>query len=374
MQNIQYDYLDNRYQNLTILGNEEKKSTYLVRDAVTGQIAVKKYIQPESIALYMRMRTLPNPHLVKIYHAVKKEDAALVIMEYVSGKTIEEWQKEISVFSEKQTLEYMEQLLDGILEIHKCGIVHRDINPANILISTDGVIKILDFDIGRQYKEVSSTDTTILGTVGYAAPEQFGFTQSDKRTDIYAIGVLMNVMLTGRLPKEQMYTNGRWEYIIKNCIHIDPEKRYQSAEEILWEIQVLKGEREPVSAESEPVQEKSIWPGFRTGKTWKKIIALLYYMMAVIYSVDSLVKCAKTKIPVAVLAEIVAVAIFLWFSALIPLNFLHWMDKVPIVRKFERFGRVVLGILLWVLLFYFGGLLDDFIRIDWLHIAVRTTG
>ncbi len=385
MQNLQYDYLDERYQNLTILGNEEKKSTYLAKDNVTGQIVVKKYVQTENFTVYTQMSILQNPYLIKIYHVARKEDAVLVIMEYVSGKTLEEWQKEIGVFSEKQTIDYVAQLLKGIFEIHKHGIVHRDISPKNILVSTDGIIKLLDFDIGRQYKEASSSDTTILGTVGFAAPEQYGFTQSDRRTDIYAIGVLMNMMLTGHLPKEELYDKGRIGYIIKTCIHIDPDKRYQSIEEIQWEIRRLSGEGEqiknpiemrtkweeekPDKKEKTPPQEKSIIPGFRTGRLWKKIIAIIYYIPMGVYSVDSIINSVKS--PKALILQITALAIYLWLSVLLPLNFLHWMDKVPVVRNLETFGRVVLGIMLWFVLFYYGSALDSYVKKDLLHIVVE---
>ncbi len=390
MQKVQYDYLYSRYQELTILGSEEKKSTYLALDEVSGQIVVKKYIQLESADVYERLCALNSKHLQKIFYVARNENTALVIMEYVSGRTIEERQKEISVFSERETIFYIKQLLKGLSEIHKSGIIHRDINPRNVLISTDGVVKLLDFDIGRQYKQSQGSDTAILGTVGYAAPEQFGFTQSDKRTDIYAVGVLMNVMLTGKLPGEQVYTNRRIGYIIRTCTQLDPEKRYQSAEEILYETEILRevGLQKPKeqgsiehnrqskrphieSGEKGDTSEKSIIPGFRTGMLWKKIIAVAYYIMMGIYSVASIVECSVT--PLAAILELAAVSMYIWLTVFLPLNFLDWMHKVPIVRKLEKTGRIVLGVILWVFLFYSGYALEQYVRVDMLHIAVRTT-
>lgn len=374
MQNIQYDYLDDRYQNLSILGSEEKKTTYLVKDTVTGQIFVKKYLQVENADIYRNLGSLENSHLVQILHVAEKEDKALVIMEYVSGRTIAQYLEEVGVFSEKAVLCYIEQLVRGLVGIHQKGIIHRDINPKNVLISTDGVIKLLDFDIGRHFNESKSRDTMILGTVGYAAPEQFGFTQSDRRTDVYAVGVLMNVMLTGKLPKEELYSKGRVGYIIRTCIQMDPEKRYQSAEGILWEIELLytsQGERSAMESRQEKKDGEddkgSIIPGFRTGKLWKKIIAVTYYLMMGIFSVSMIAESART--PLAVTLEFVAILTYAWLAAFLPLNFLNWMGRVPVVRNFKKGGRILLGILLWVVLFYFGVMLENYVRLDMLGIA-----
>lgn len=199
----QYDYLDESYRNLVPLGKNSHKQTFLAQDNVTGKIVVKKYISAENAELYLRLKEVRQKNLVQILQVAKKSQKALVIMEYIGGQTLEEYQKEHLNFSEEETADYIQQLLEGLGEIHKQNIVHRDINPKNILISIDGVIKIIDFDIGRLYKAKQNYDTDILGTVGYAAPEQFGFMQSDRRTDIYAVGVLLNWMLTGKLPQEE---------------------------------------------------------------------------------------------------------------------------------------------------------------------------
>ncbi|MCM1256313.1 MAG: protein kinase [Roseburia sp.] len=93
---------------------------------------------------------------------------------------------------ETESLDVAGQILEGLDVIHRLKLVHRDINPQNIVISSDGVVKIIDFGIGRMYKELQGRDTEFLGTAGYAAPEQFGFSQSDARTDIYSVGVILN--------------------------------------------------------------------------------------------------------------------------------------------------------------------------------------
>ncbi len=361
----QYDYLDGIYQNLVPLGKSSQKTTYLAQDTVTGKIVVKKYVSAENAELYLRLKAVRQKNLVQIFQVAKKGEEALVIMEYISGQTLNEYQTERVFFSEEETANYIKQLLAGLEEIHKQNIVHRDISPKNILISTDGVIKILDFDIGRLYKAGQNCDTDILGTVGYAAPEQFGFMQSDRRTDIFAAGVLMNWMLTGRLPQEEIYKKGKLGEIIQTCIQIDPEKRYKSASEILLELNQRTALRKNTKT-----KDKRILPGFRTGKTWKKITASVYYGVMGIYSVASIIECAVT--PLSMVLEIIAIFLYVWLAVFLSMNIFGWMKKMPVIRKFDQTGRVILGIILWCFLIYIGYGLEQYIRVDMLHIAVRT--
>ena len=362
MQNLQYEYLDSRYENLTILGNQDKKATYLAKDTVDGQIVVKKYIQKENADIYKRLQEMGERHLVKVYHVAESGQQALVIMEYVSGQTIEQMQKAGWVFSEQEVIIDTIQLLQGISEIHAQGIIHRDISPKNVLISTDGVVKLLDFDIGRKYKKSQGSDTTILGTVGYAAPEQFGFTQSDTRTDIYAVGVFMNMMLTGRLISEQVYEKGRLGKIIAKCTQIDPKKRYQNVEELLRELKKLSKENQK---ETDYQREESIVPGFRTGVKWKKTLAGIYYITMGVYSVAAIVLYGRT-VPAALLQGL-ALLIYGWLTVLLPFNFLHWMDHVPVIRRLGSAGRLIFGAMLFGALFFLGTAFQSYLNNTILH-------
>lgn len=375
MQELQYDYLDSRYKQKILLGSCEKKSTWLAQDEVTGKVFVKKYISVENVAVYQRLKEMSSPHLVRIFHIARKGRGAFVIMEYVGGQTVEVRLKEQGSFSQEDTMAYVRQLLEGLETIHRDSIIHRDINPKNLLISTDEVLKILDFDIGRFYRSSQGCDTELLGTAGYAAPEQFGFAQSDKRTDLYAAGVLMNEMLTGELPSARMYENGKPAQIIQKCIHIDPEKRYQTAAEILRDLPDPAADAAPLPADAADTapgyDEQSIWPGFRTGVRPKQIAASAYYILMGIYSVASITECAKTF--QAAVLETLAVAIYIWLAVFLPLNFCHWMERFPVVRRLQRIGRILLGVALWVVLFCAGFQLEQYVRVDLLHLAVRTT-
>lgn len=357
MQNLQYEYLDNRYENLIILGNQDKKTTYLANDTLDGRIVLKKYIQKEQADIYRRLLEVEEQHLVRIFYVAENEQQALVIMDYVSGQTVEQLQKAGRNFSEQEVITDTIQLLQGILTIHAQGIIHRDISPKNVLISTDGVVKLLDFDIGRKYKKSQGSDTTILGTVGYAAPEQFGFTQSDTRTDIYAIGVFMNMMLTGRLLWEVLYDKGRLGKIISKCTQIDPKKRYQNVEELLKELKRLSKEHQK---EENWQKEQSIMPGFRTGVKWKKTLAGIYYVVMGVYSTAAIILFCRT-VSAAILQGL-ALLIYGWLSILLPFNFLHWMDHVPFLKELGSAGRLIFGAVLFGVLFFAGAAFQGYLN------------
>ena len=114
--------------------------------------------------------------------------------------------------------------------LHARGLVHRDIKPENLIVSDTGRVVLIDFNASRQVKECSR-DTVIMGTVGYTSPEQLGLFQTDPRTDIYAAGILYNVMLTGQHPSVTI-ASGKAGKIVRKCTAVNPDERYQTAAEL----------------------------------------------------------------------------------------------------------------------------------------------
>ena len=104
--------------------------------------------------------------------------------------------------------------------------VHRDIKPENVILRGADTV-LIDFDAARLHKPQAEADTQVLGTTGFAAPEQYGLGQSDTRTDIYSLGVLMNVMLTGEHPSRKL-AEGRMGRVIQRCTQVNPAKRYKN--------------------------------------------------------------------------------------------------------------------------------------------------
>lgn len=362
MRGTLYGYLDARYRELAVLGNSEKRNTYLAQDEVTGQVVVKKYLSLENAEIYEKQGELRHKNLVPVLHVAKGDSRAVVILEYISGYTVAERLKKQGRFSEEETVSLICQLLEGLREIHSRNIIHRDINPDNLLISTDGVLKILDFDIGRTYKQDRESDTAVLGTAGYAAPEQFGFMQSDKRTDIYAVGILMNVMLTGDFPQRRHCADQKLASVISKCIQLEPAKRYQSAEELLAELRYGREAEEPVS--------RSVFPGFRTGVLWKKTVASTYYILMSVYTLSTVWDCRQSL--TACMLEAFALFLYAWLSVFVSLDFLGWMEKTPLIRRFGREAKIAFAVFLWIAFFMAGTDLEKYVQQDILHMAVQS--
>ena len=172
-----------------------------------------------------------QPNIVVTYDYIYTADGdTYIIEEYISGRSIEEIIEEDGIFSEDDTAKIITKVCEGLELLHSLEppLVHNDINTSNIMIKDDGSVKLFDFDISRLYRSGASRNTVLFGTEEYAAPEHFGYGQSEPRTDIYSIGVTMHRMLTGkRLNNEHKSTyHGSLKKIIDKCIQIAPERRY----------------------------------------------------------------------------------------------------------------------------------------------------
>ena len=142
--------------------------------------------------------------------------------------------------SKEETLKIAIQLCEAMEVLHSIGAVHRDIKPENIILRGSEAV-LIDFDAARIVDPDKSTDTKILGTTGYASPEQYGLCQTDARSDIYSFGVVLNVMLTGEHPSTKL-AEGVFGEIVQKCTMINPDMRYQSAAE-LKEVLIKSGEK-----------------------------------------------------------------------------------------------------------------------------------
>ncbi|CAM5779895.1 Stk1 family PASTA domain-containing Ser/Thr kinase [Cellulomonas persica] len=144
---------------------------------------------------------LTHPGLVGVYDQGVDGETSYLTMEYVDGANLRRRLAEQGALSVEESLRVAESVLDALAAAHRTGLVHRDIKPENVLLATDGRIKLADFGLARAVTEVTSTTSgTVLGTVAYLAPELVVHGASDARTDVYACGILLYEMLTGRQP------------------------------------------------------------------------------------------------------------------------------------------------------------------------------
>lgn len=225
------DYIENfkkTYQLMHVWVNKDEYTVFHFRHRrLNKDIVLRSYA--EKVSAYEELVNIDCKNLPKIYDTIILDDGMIVLEEYIDSITLAE-SMEIKKYNYKEASKILKSLCKAIEVLHGMNIIHRDIKPENVLISKNNHVVLIDFNAYRKLND-SKKDTVVMGTVGYASPEQLGITQSDQRTDIYAMGVLLNVMLTGRHPSESM-AKGRGGKIIRKCTDISPQKRYQSAKKL----------------------------------------------------------------------------------------------------------------------------------------------
>lgn len=353
-QELYVQYVENVYQNLTELGNSQTGRTFLAKNLQTGKIVVKKLVPRSTGQSYERLKSIHHLNLPKIYEVCPTKEYCIVIEEYISGETLENILEDRKILSEQEVVKYFMQILEGIKEVHKKGVVHRDLTPSNILISTDLVAKIIDFGIARNPKENKYQDTCVLGTVGYASPEQFGFRQTDGRTDIYALGILLNKMLTGKLPNEQLTENRKLRKIVEKCTQIDPDQRYQNADQILAELKGCGKEEKPWEMDA------SVLPGFRSNIRWRKIVATVGYVLLLLFTVVPFTDCGMNL--KAWFLDGLAVILYVWLPFFLLSNFGRWDRRIKPFSRMPKEITVAIRIVASMMLFYYGVLLENYVR------------
>ena len=214
------------YSLVSVLSRKNGGEVFRLRHKTLGRdVVFRSY--PASVGAYAALLKITCPNLPYIYECLELDDGQVVLEEYING---------ITLFDSAQTEKYsyggakkiLREVLNALYVLHSLGIVHRDIKPENVMLDKNGRVILIDFNASRFVKP-SGHDTVVLGTIGYASPEQLGISQSDARTDIYACGVLLNVMLTGVHPSEKI-AKGRAGQIIRKCTSVNPNDRYKNAE------------------------------------------------------------------------------------------------------------------------------------------------
>ena len=240
----------------------------LVRNNFTGQLMIRRISPSEDYPVLRTLCGIRHRNLMELYDVIWQDGVCISLCEFINGTSPATQVESYQLYDVKSAKRILCQICDGLTELHKHGIVHRDIKPENIMITNDGTVKIIDYSISRLIKPDKRKDTTVLGTAGYASPEQFGFAQTSGKADIYACGVLLNYLLTGKLPNEELH-QGVLKTVIEQCIEIDENKRFQSADELK---KVLLGQKINKRRPFQPL------PGFRSKHVFPKIITVIFYI------------------------------------------------------------------------------------------------
>ena len=329
----------------------EKGNVVLVKNEADGNLYVKKSFQCYNPEVYVQLQNKPVKNTPDIYGIYARETAPgtygrdfVIIEEYLPGSTLAEQFMEKSVFTEEETIDIVIQLCRILMDLHGMTppIIHRDIKPSNIMIMPDGAVKLLDFNAAKIENREKDRDTVLLGTAGFAAPEQYGFSAATPQTDIYALGVLMNLMLTRKLPSEKI-AGGKMKRAIRLCLEMNPKDRYRDVKELYDTLKYLK-----------KVKAEWFLPGFRTLRIYKMIpAAIIYLSMTVFLLTDTkgyknMAECRLYQVG------------FLASGFLLIFFYCNYMDihrKIPLMRSKKRWLRI-LGyalapfVMFWILVLF----------------------
>ncbi len=259
--------IDGKYRILEEIGRGGMSIVYRVINERANKIWAMKEVRRDGVLDFESVRQglvvetdllkrLHHPNLPGIVDVIEDEETFLIVMDYVEGNTLSERIAELGAQRQEDVLRWAGQLCDVLSYLHaqEPAIIYRDMKPGNIMLRPDGSVCLIDFGTAREYKKRNLEDTACLGTIGYAAPEQFGgMGQTDARTDIYGLGATLYHLLTGVSPTmEPPYYGMRpireihpelsdgLERIIQKCTQENPNERYQSCAEVRYALEHYK--------------------------------------------------------------------------------------------------------------------------------------
>lgn len=369
------------YRELTVL--DEKKNIVLVQDIRNSELCVKKTLDIYSRDVYEQLASVRIEGVPAVKECVADDGKLIVVEEYVQGRSLKQVLDEHGLLNEEQAYEIAVQLVDILVRLHQLepAIVHRDIKPSNIIIEKNGHVNLIDFNAARHVNADKNEDTRMLGTVYFAAPEQFGFGQSDERTDIYGLGATINYIMTGDKPgagiAECIFSD-----IIKKCLMVDAKDRYQSAEELRGVLDMLNysivqdnrkkaetafGKDNTVSVvrtyrnirdiivkmyrkyqkrnyDIDTSWRRYLLPGFRRLNVVYCLIALVWYAVIVWMTITFAVTDSKTGIPVTggeltmykIAVFVLLFGMTMWFG-----NYLNIRRKLPGMKKINVLSTIL---------------------------------
>ena len=369
------------YRELTVL--DEKKNIVLVQDIRNSELCVKKTLDIYSRDVYEQLASVRIEGVPAVKECVADDGKLIVVEEYVQGRSLKQILDEQGLLNEEQAYEIAVQLVDILVRLHQLepAIVHRDIKPSNIIIEKNGHVNLIDFNAARHVNADKNEDTRMLGTVYFAAPEQFGFGQSDERTDIYGLGATINYIMTGDKPgagiAECIFSD-----ILKKCLMVDAKDRYQSAEELRGVLDMLNysivqdnrkkaetafGKDNTVSVvrtyrnirdiivkmyrkyqkrnyDIDTSWRRYLLPGFRRLNVVYCLIAIVWYAVIVWMTITFAVTDSKTGIPVTggeltmykIAVFVLLFGMTMWFG-----NYLNIRRKLPGMKKINVLSTIL---------------------------------
>lgn len=361
---MEEEYRLSQYQDLGVL--DGRSQIRLKRHQIYGHICVEKRVPAAMEYIYRFMQQHYTPYIPQIYECIADGDILIIIEEYITGRNLEEITREQPIH-ELEAMRILLQLCNALKIFHHAvpAIVCRDLKAENVMIDKTGNVKIVDFNIARTYQNGKNRDTCLLGTAEYAAPEQYGYFQTDNRTDIYALGVLLNYIMLRKFPVEQMST-GRSAKIIKKCTYLDPRERYQSVEELEKDVIAaypqynIKQEKKKEDKKAGTITRSFLLPGFRTKTLWKVFVAILGYLFIAYICFTMEIK--DEEVPITGVKLRIEQSI-IWVSqmgfVLFACNYRGWKDNFPLINNKTLIIKIVMHIAAYMIFLFLAAIVVD---------------
>ena len=338
----------NCYNPIAVLNEEH--NVILVQHIHTKDVFVMKKLTVYNKAVFEALQKNHVHGTPEIFEVIEDNGILTIIEEYISGQTLRSILDNGNSFSREQTIDVVSQLCTILREMHNFSpaIVHRDVKPSNIIITADYDVKLLDMNAAKYISENTSQDTALLGTVGYAAPEQYGFGASGVQADIYSLGRVMNEMLSGNAKEDTNYSP--LDAIIKKCTKMDPNDRYASVDELLKELNPTLFS---CHQENESILEKYMIPGFRSRNPQNIAIAVIGYFS--LFSIGLTLTIQNIKSPSFIWLErsfLILIGLSLTFFTCNYLNV--WkLFKIDTIKRplLKAFTIIILDLCIALLLF-----------------------
>ena len=212
------------YSLVSVLSDKNGCKVMRVRNKNIKKDMVLREFQ-DAVEAYEVLCKISAENLPNIYDVINLSNGQIVFEEFIDGVTVAEVM-ESGKYRYRGAKNVLSAVCDALTVLHTNGLVHRDVKPENAMVDKNGRVVLIDFNASRRVSNASS-DTVVMGTVGYASPEQLGVNQSDGRADIYALGIMLNVMLCGKHPSEKML-GGKKGKIVRKCTAVNPDERYKT--------------------------------------------------------------------------------------------------------------------------------------------------
>ncbi len=267
------------------------KNQRVLLNTVTGRMYLEKTLDTYDLRVFEFLRVNRNPHIPAVESCALRDGKLVVLEDYVNGETLTEYLKRGA--TEQERLRIFLDVCDALRFLHSANppIIHRDVKADNILITTDGIVKLADYDAAKVFDPAKNADTVLIGTPGAAAPEQYGFAQSDARTDIYALGVLLRQLLP---------VGSKYAAVAEKATRMDPKDRYRSVEEI----------KKALGA-PEPRKRIKWFRPFLDAPAWKKTVYIILIALVGLFAVSGTDSSLKLEIENYWLLQIFIVLVFL---------------------------------------------------------------